>query len=114
MFTAAEAYGLFYNKQAFKDAGVPNLPTKMEDALTWDQLVEVAKKLTIDQNARTRPSLVSTKQRSGQYGIRFDFNQGAYMPLVRSNGGDYVTDDNKFGLAQPAALRCFRTWLISS
>jgi len=105
MFTAAEAYGLFYNKQAFKEAGVPNLPTKMEDALTWDQLVEIAKKLTIDQNGKnaTQPGFDKTKIR--QYGIRFDFNQGAYMPLVRSNGGDYVTDDNKFGLAQPAALK---------
>lgn len=105
MYTAAEAYGLFYNKQAFKDAGVADLPTKMENALTWDQLVETAKKLTIDQNGKnaTEAGFDSTKIK--QYGIRFDFNQGAYMPLVQSNGGDYVTDDSKFGLVRPEALK---------
>ncbi len=105
MFTATESYGLFYNKQAFKEAGIPDLPTKMENALTWDQFVEIVKKLTIDRNGKnaTEPGFDKTKIR--QYGLRFDFNQGAYMPLVRSNGGDYVTDDGKFGLAQPAALK---------
>jgi multiple sugar transport system substrate-binding protein len=104
MYTATEAYGLFYNKEAFKEAGIDGLPTSMDKALTWDQLVEIARKLTIDQNGKnaTEPGFDSTKIK--QYGIRFDFNQGAYMPLVQSNGGDYVTDDNQFGLAQPKAL----------
>ncbi len=105
MFTAAESYGLFYNKQAFKEAGVADLPTKMENALSWNQLLELAKKLTIDQNGKNATQEGFDKTKIRQYGIRFDFNQGAYMPLVRSNGGDYVTDDNKFGLAQPAALK---------
>jgi len=104
MYTAGEAYGLFYNKQALKEAGVADLPTKMENALTWDQFVEIAKKLTIDQNGKnaTEPGFDKTKIK--QYGVRFDFNQGAYMPLVQANGGDYVTDDNKFGLSQSKGL----------
>jgi multiple sugar transport system substrate-binding protein len=108
MYTAGEAYGLFYNKQAFKETGIPDLPTKMEDALSWDELVQIARKLTIDQNGKnsTEPGFDKTKIR--QYGIRFDFNQGAYMPLVKSSGGDYVTKDNKFGLTQPAALKAIQ------
>jgi multiple sugar transport system substrate-binding protein len=105
MYTAMEAYALFYNKQAFRDAGLPDLPTKMENALNWDQFIRIVQRLTIDQNGKnaTEPGFDKTKIR--QYGLRFDFNQGAYMPLVRSNGGDYVTDDNKFGLTQPTALK---------
>ncbi len=105
MFTATEAYGLFYNKQALKDAGLSDLPTKMENALTWDQFVEIAKKLTIDQNGKNATQAGFDKTKIKQYGVRFDFNQGAYMPLVQSNGGDYVTDDKKFGLAQPEGLK---------
>jgi len=104
MYTAAEAYGLFYNKEAFKEAGIEDLPTKMEDALTWDELVEIAKKLTMDQNGKNATEAGFDRTKIKQYGIRFDFNQGAYMPLVQSNGGDYVTDDGKFGLAQPEGL----------
>jgi len=104
LYTATEAYGLFYNKQAFKDAEVADLPTKMEDSLEWDELVEIAKKLTIDQNGKNATEAGFDKSKIKQYGIRFDFNQGAYMPLVQSNGGDYVTDDNEFGLAQPEAV----------
>ncbi len=105
MFTAGEAYGLFYNKQAFKEAGVPPLPTKMENALTWNQLLDISKKLTIDQNRRNANDPAFDRTKIKQYGIRFDFNQGAYMPLVQAAGGDYVTNDNKFGLAQPPALK---------
>ncbi len=104
MYTAGEAYGLFYNKAAFEAAGVEPLPTKPEEALSWDELVELTKKLTIDQNGKNATEVGFDKTKIKQYGIRFDFNQGAYMPLVHANGGDYVTDDNQFGLAQPEGL----------
>lgn len=104
MYTAGEAYALFYNKEAFKEAGIDDLPTKVEDALSWDDLVEIAKKLTIDQNGKNSTEPGFDKTKIAQYGIRFDFNQGAYMPLVQSNGGDYIKDDGSFGLAQPEAL----------
>lgn len=104
MYTAAEAYGLFYNKDAFKKAGIEDLPTKVEDALSWNELVEIAKKLTIDQNGKNSTEPGFDKTKIAQYGLRFDFNQGSYMPLVQSNGGDYIKDDGSFGLAQPEAL----------
>lgn len=104
MYTAGEAYGLFYNKAAFEAAGVDALPTTPTSALDWEQFVALAQKLTIDQNGKnaTEPGFDRTKIK--QYGVRFDFNQGAYMPLVQSAGGDYVTDDGKFGLSQPEGL----------
>ena len=67
-------------------------------------MLEIAQKLTLDRNGHNAldPEFDSTK--IVQYGLRFDFNQGAYMPLITANGGKYVTDDNKFGLAQPEAV----------
>jgi len=104
MYTAGEAYALFYNKEAFAEAGVDPLPTKIEDALTWEQLLEISKKLTLDQNGNNANSPDFDPTLIKQYGLRFDFNQGGYMPLVHSNGGVYVTEDGKFGLAQPEGL----------
>lgn len=104
MYTAGEAYALFYNKEAFEKAGIPDLPTKVEDAMTWDELVEIAQKLTIDQNGKNSTEPGFDKTKIAQYGLRFDFNQGAYMPLVQANGGDYVNEDGSFGLAQPEAV----------
>lgn len=47
-----EVFGLYYNIDAFKEAGVELPPTKAENAWTWEQFVDVCKKLTIDQNGK--------------------------------------------------------------
>ena len=104
MYTAGEAYGLFYNKAAFEKAGIDALPTSADEALTWDELLTVAQQLTLDQQGRNALDPDFDSSKIVQYGLRFDFNQGAYMPLVHANGGDYLTDDNLFGLAQPEGL----------
>lgn len=104
LYTAGEAYALFYNTEAFEEAGVDKLPTKMEDALTWEELVDIAQKLTIDQNGNNAQSPDFDPEHIQQYGIRFDFNQGSYMPLVHGNNGTYMTEDGKFGLAEKEGL----------
>ncbi|MBO9600693.1 MAG: extracellular solute-binding protein, partial [Cohnella sp.] len=47
-----ESFALFYNKDAFAEAGVETPPTKPGDAWTWEEFIEVAKKLTIDNKGR--------------------------------------------------------------
>lgn len=104
MLTAVEAYGLFYNKDIFEELGVPDLPTTKEEALSWDELVEIAKKLTLDRDGRdaNHPDFDHTQIK--QYGISFAPDFSAYMPLVQSAGGDYITEDGEsFGLTQPEA-----------
>lgn len=104
MYTAMEAYGLFYNRELLKEAGINDLPTTPETALEWDELVDIAKKLTLDQNGRNAhdPNFDSNQIR--QYGISFAPNAAGYMPLVFSAGGDYISEDGaRFGLSDPAA-----------
>ncbi|MFD1904208.1 extracellular solute-binding protein [Paenibacillus rhizoplanae] len=48
-----ESFGLFYNEDIFKEAGVEPPPSNVADAWTWDEFVEVAKKLTVDMNGKT-------------------------------------------------------------
>lgn len=104
LYTAGEAYALFYNTEAFEEAGVDALPTSVEDALSWEELVDIAQRLTIDQNGNNAQSPDFDPEHIQQYGIRFDFNQGSYMPLVHGNGGMYMTEDGKFGLAEEEGL----------
>jgi len=44
---------LYYNKELFRRAGVTPPPTKVNEAWTWAQFVDAAKKLTRDSNGRT-------------------------------------------------------------
>ncbi len=104
LYTAGESYALFYNEAAFEKAGLDPLPTSPEEALTWDEFLEITQKLTLDRNGRNALDPEFDSSKIVQYGLRFDFNQGAYMPLVTANGGSYVTEDGQFGLNQPEAI----------
>ncbi len=107
--TACEAMGIFYNKDLFKEANVAEPPTTAETAWTWDQFVETAKKLTIDQNGKNAADPSFDPSKIKQYGVQFDTGWGVYMAMVFSNGGDYLTPDGtKLALTQPEALEAIQ------
>lgn len=47
---------MYYNKDMFDAAGVPYPPANAEDAWTWEEFVDVAKKLTLDANGNNAAS----------------------------------------------------------
>jgi len=107
--TAVEAFGLFYNKTAFKEAGLPEPPTRFEKAWTWDEFLNVAQKLTIDRNGKnaTEPGFDSSAIK--QFGVTFEKWWGPWSVHVLNNGGDYLTPDGKgFGLTDPSATRALQ------
>ena len=63
-----ESFAIFYSKEAFAEAGIDNVPTKPEDAWTWDEFVEIAKLLTIDRNGRNANDPTDPKN-IRQYGV---------------------------------------------
>lgn len=74
---------LYYNIRMLKQAGI-NPPTTIEEAWTWDQLLENAIKLT----------------KSRVYGLNMYYNYNdtewftyAFLPFVWSNGGEIVGPD---------------------
>lgn len=74
---------LFYNKKMLADAGITP-PTKLEDAWTWDQFYEAAKKLT--------------NKSKGIYGVNWTLDYGEWIiyfsgPTVWSNGGEFLSKD---------------------
>lgn len=74
---------MFYNQALFDEAGV-EVPTD------WDEWVEVATALTVDENGDGTPE---------QYGLALQDNatvgNGVWMSLLKSGGGDVVTEDGE-------------------
>lgn len=96
---------IIYNKKLFDDAGVAYPPLNGEDAWTWDQMVDVAKTLTIDTSGRNAHDAAFDPTKIKQYGMRFPFWWAPWLTMVRSNGGDLISADGKsFGLTSPEAV----------
>ncbi len=104
-----EPIGLIYNVDLFKSAGVPLPPANAEKAWTWEQFVDVAKKLTIDQNGKNAADPAFNPKRIKQFGVAFPVWTTGYMPFVWENGGDYLSPDGKkIALTDPAATEAIQ------
>lgn len=100
-----ESFGLFYNEDIFKEAGISPPPSKLTEAWTWDEFVEVAKKLTVDTKGRTAADPDFDPKNIKQYGVNVGTWWGAYSNFIYSNGGDFVSADGQsFALNEPAAV----------
>lgn len=74
-------FALGYNKTMFEEAGIP-LPDK-DKPYTWDEFIDVAKKLTKDNDGDGKMD---------QYGTGFNVNW-ALQPFVWSNGADWINEE---------------------
>ncbi|SCY79265.1 ABC transporter substrate-binding protein [Alkaliphilus peptidifermentans] len=107
--TAQEGFALMYNVEMFQKAGLPPAPTTVEDAWSWDEFVEVCKKLTIDENGKNATEVGFDHRKIKQYGLQFDNYAGVYLTVVASNNGGWLTEDGKdFGLNKPEALEALQ------
>lgn len=73
---------LYYNKDLFDKAGVPYPPSDPNNAWTWDEFVEVAKKLTIKDGDKVE-----------QYGVFGFENNYSTIAEYLSNGGNPFNED---------------------
>jgi multiple sugar transport system substrate-binding protein len=82
---ATNNIGVFYRPSLFKAAGITDLPR------TWQELRQVAKKLTIDRNGDNKID---------QYGIFLPLGKGEFavfiwLPFMWSGGGELVGGDSQ-------------------
>jgi multiple sugar transport system substrate-binding protein len=93
--TAVEVTLLFYNKDLFDKAGVPYPPSDPAQAWTWDQFVDAAKKLTVDNTGKHPGEDGFDAERISKYGAAFDksYEGWTFYPFVFSNGGQVVNED---------------------
>jgi multiple sugar transport system substrate-binding protein len=92
---ADEVLVLYYNKKMFDDAKLAYPPASADKAWTWKQFVDVAKKLTKDQNGKTPNDAGFDPNNIVTYGV--DFNRLSWMwpVLAVSNGGGVMTPDGR-------------------
>ncbi|MGK7898950.1 MAG: ABC transporter substrate-binding protein [Xenococcus sp. (in: cyanobacteria)] len=91
--------GIFYRPKLFKAAGIDQTPK------TWQELRQIAKKLTIDTDRDNRPE---------QYGITLPLGKGewtvfCWFPFLWSAGGQIVTN-NQPNLNSLQAIAALQFW----
>jgi len=104
-----ESFALFYNKDAFAEAGVEAPPTKPEEAWTWEEFVEVAKKLTIDNKGRNALDPDFDPNNIKQYGFNMDLWSGTMEALLLRNDTQYFPNmGDTTGINTPAFNQVFQ------
>lgn len=93
IFTAPECAVLYYNVDMFKNAGIEPPPAQVDKAWTWDQFVETAKKLTIDQNGKNASEEGFDPTKINQFGVNISLWWAMWGPFVYGNGGDFLSED---------------------
>jgi multiple sugar transport system substrate-binding protein len=92
---AEETIILYYNRSIFDQARIPYPPAKAEEAWTWAQFVEVAKKLTKDQAGKTPNDSGFDPKKIATYGVAFNYSPYFWPVLGTSNGGGWFSEDGK-------------------
>lgn len=108
--TANEILILFYNKQYFDEAGMEYPPANAEDAWTWDEFVDVAKKLTKDANGVTADQPNFDPNNIQTFGTNIKrSNAWVWDAFARSNGGGLCSlDGNEFWLDKPETIEAIQ------
>lgn len=86
---------LYYNKDMFDAAGLAYPPSKIEDAWSWDEFVEVAGQLTIDKNGKKPGEEGFDAENIVQYGCVVDNWTWQLEVWALSNGGAWFSEDGK-------------------
>jgi multiple sugar transport system substrate-binding protein len=90
-----EPMAIYYSLDAFAEIGL----TAKDVPKTWDELLEIAKKLT----------------NSKRFGILFQTEVGAYQnftwyPFMWQGGGDFLTKEGKSAFNSPATIQALKFW----
>jgi multiple sugar transport system substrate-binding protein len=92
---ANEVLVLYYNKKMFDAAGVEYPPASAENAWTWDEFVEAAKKLTLDATGKTPNDPGFNPNSIRQYGCMVENLTWQLEVWALSNGGGFYSADGK-------------------
>lgn len=90
-----EPMAFYYSVKAFEDAGL----NENDVPQTWDQLLEIANKLTTPE----------------RYGVLFETNPGYYQnftwyPFMWQGGGEFQTADGKSAFDSPGTVAALKLW----
>jgi multiple sugar transport system substrate-binding protein len=97
---------IFYNKDLFKSAGLPDLPTAagekyMGQDWTWDELATIAKLLTVDTSRRKSTDAGFNPARIKTYGFDAQWVNDLRRFATPWGAGSYVAADGKTAQIPP-------------
>lgn len=92
---ANEVMVVFYNKDLFDQAGLEYPPADASKAWSWDKFIEVAQKLTVDQNGKHPTDSGFDPENIVTFGFNVPKWEMPWMALIMSNGGGLVSPDGK-------------------
>ena len=106
---AQEILMLYYNKAMFDAAEVAYPPATLDAAWSWDEFVDVAKKLTIDKNGKNASEAGFDKKNIVQYGCSVNTITWQLEVWALSNGGRFYSEDGKaLMLDDPATIEALQ------
>lgn len=93
--SALEVNCLMYNKQFTREAGI-EVPVKLAEAWTWEEFVEAAQKLTIDEQGRNALDPQFDWEHVKRYGVKIEL-QNAYLlsNLYAQSGEEFLDETGK-------------------
>lgn len=89
---ALEIMCLFTNKEAFAEAGVDLPPVTADAAWSWDDFVDAAYRLTVDQSGRRPDEDGFEPTQVARFGTLANMWSAAWYGLLLSNGVDVVDE----------------------
>jgi multiple sugar transport system substrate-binding protein len=96
---------LYYNTESFQAAGIEPAPFTADTAWTWDEFVQTADRLTIDDEGRHPSEAGFDPGRVKQFGTIAPTGNWRLSALLRSNGADFVDETGtKYALDSAEAI----------
>lgn len=99
-----EIITMYYNKEIFDEANIPYPPTRAEDAWTWEEFIDVSKKLTTDRNGKHPGEAGFDPENIKTYGVNMTRNYINIQPFLNSAGGGIISKDHKVILDSPESI----------
>ncbi len=106
--TAFNFLTMFYNKDMFDAANVEYPPTSADEAWSWDEFVDVSKKLTLDKNGLTPNDAGFDPQNIVQYGCMVENLTWQLEVWCRSNGSGFYDKEGNVTINDPAAVEAIQ------
>ena len=91
-----EPYMMFYNRKIFDERGIDYPPATVEEAWAWDDFIEIAKQLTIDESGNTAADEGFDADNIQTFGLdlpRWGGSWRVYSPGLWQNGSEVYSEN---------------------
>lgn len=107
--TAIEVPCLWYNKDIFNEYGIAYPPATLEQAWTWDEFIEMSRKLTRDKSGNSGISEKFDPLNVEKFGVYATLRPQFLEPYFLSNETSLFTEDMEILIDDPKNIEVLQT-----